>query len=294
MKHTLHVLKFLIYFINFLPPISHCIVPQFQTTRLKSTAGAGVASLTVDEANSLNPAPLAFFNVMSLYVQRTKGGLSAEDGTDISSGPIEQNAVIISDTKGSLKGSAGYVEHIKGHEKTKQFSASIATIMGPQSSWGLTYKKTTDGGGGGGFEQFIVGITHVVSPDFSLGIVLSDPAGKVEGQRRGIVGLQYIYQNFISLMIDGGSDYEAELSENFFHREAVQIKLLGNIYTRFGIFNDKGLKKRGTGTGLSWIQPRLMLDFAVANTSYDEGGLMAFNQEVYRETETSFSLSYRF
>ena len=294
MKHTLHVLKLLMVFINFLPPISHCIVPQFQTTRLKSTAGAGVASLTVDEANSLNPAPLAFFNVMSLYVQRTKGGLSTEDGTEVTAEPIEQNAFIISDTKGSLKGSAGYVEHVKGHEKIKQFSASIATIMGPQSSWGVTYKKTTDKGRDERFEQFIVGITHVISPEFSLGIVASDPTGKVEGHRRGIVGFQYIYQNFISLMVDGGSDYEAELSENFFHREAIQIKLLGNIYTRFGIFNDKGLKRRGTGTGLSWIQPRLMLDFAIANTQYDEGGPIVFNQEIYREKETSFSLSYRF
>ena len=285
MEHTLYVLKFLIYSISLLPALSFCIVSQFQTTRLKSTAGAGVASLTVDEAGILNPAPLAFFNVMSLYVQRTKGGFSDDDGSGAVQ-PIEGKAVIISDTKGSLKGSASYIEQTQGHERQKQYSASIATSMGPRSSWGLTYRKTMDRDSEKQYEQFIAGISHVISPEFSIGIVLSDPKGKIEEQRRGIVGLQYIYQDFISLMVDGGSDYESELSENFFHREALQIKLLGDVYTRFGIFDDRGLQKKGTGTGLSWIQPKLMLDFAISNTRYEK--------EAYRERETSFSLSYRF
>ena len=44
---------------------------NFETTRLKSTAGAGVASLLIDESTILNPAPMAFFNLASFYIQRS-------------------------------------------------------------------------------------------------------------------------------------------------------------------------------------------------------------------------------
>ena len=45
-------------------------IREFQTTRLNSTGGAGVASMLSTEAGILNPAASAFFDGSSLSYQR--------------------------------------------------------------------------------------------------------------------------------------------------------------------------------------------------------------------------------
>ena len=62
----------------FIFPLAFSAQTSFQTTRLKSTGGAGVASILMDEATFLNPAPLAFFNLTAVLLQRTNGETSFE------------------------------------------------------------------------------------------------------------------------------------------------------------------------------------------------------------------------
>ena len=295
MGHGTQILNLFTLFVSFCPLFSFTSVPRFQTTRLTSTAGAGAASLSMDEASILNPAPLAFFNISSIYFQKSGGDLLDNErhgGVQA----VDQMAFIASDTQNALKGSVSYAKKSYGVARQDQLGVSMASSVGDQSGWGLTYRRTiredTSGGEEKNYEQFITGILHVINPEFSMGLVLVDPLGEIERERRGIFGIQYVYLDFISLMLDIGADYSAGMSETFTHREAIQIKLFGDVYGRFGVFTDRGLDKDGTGVGLSWVGPRLILDFALANTKFEEN--LAFDQRDSRETETSFSISYQF
>ena len=290
---------FLIFFVGLSPHISHTLTGDFRTARLMSTGGAGAASLAVDEATVLNPAPLAFFEVASVYFQRSEGTLS--DGG--AGGPRRPGAggtaVIASDTKGALKGSASYVRRDGAGRRRRRLAAALAGAVGERSSMGLSWRRTADDGPAGARsvrEQASLGVLHVVSPELSLGVVFVDPLGEVEADRRGIAGVQYVHRGFISLMADVGADYASDMGGTFVHREAVQIKLLGDLYGRFGLFDDRGAGRRGTGAGLSWVGPRLVLDLAHADSGW-RGGAAAAPQppdDGERERETSFAVSYRF
>ena len=281
------VITFSIFFLVATP--SGATNLHFQTTRLKSTAGTGVASFTVDEASILNPASLGFFNLFSLYFQKS-GGEFKGVGRQSSISQSENKAIIISDTKGPLKGSVSYAKLSDRKTLKKQMGVSFASIVGPQSSLGLTYRKTWQKNRGYSrekeTEQFVLGIMHAVSPAFSLGMAVVDPQGKIEQDRKALVGIQYVYKKFISLMFDIGADYTRELSETTVYKQAVQFKFLSDFYIRFGSFKEKVRRKKGTGTGLSWISPKLILDFSLSNN--------LFEKDQIKEKETSFSISYRF
>ncbi len=49
--------------------ICHAKIRDFETTRLQSTSGAGVATILVNEASVLNPATIVFVPVSSFYYQ---------------------------------------------------------------------------------------------------------------------------------------------------------------------------------------------------------------------------------
>ena len=262
-------------------------IPRFQTTRLKSTAGAGVASFAIDEASLLNPAPLAFFNLSSFYFQKSGGELKDKERQDTLHN-TSQTAFVLSDTTNPLKGSASYAKLSYGDITQKQMAFALASAVGRQSSLGLTYRKTQEENISDGkeksFNQLIGGVLHSIIPEFTMGFVIVDPLGEIEEERRGIFGIQYVYKKFISLMLDIGADYQKEMSENFVHKEAIQIKLFTDFYGRFGTFRDRGLDREGTGTGLSWISPKLIVDFSLNHTQFKQS----------KQQETSFSVSYRF
>lgn len=93
-------------------------------------------------------------------------------------------------------------------------------------------------------------------------------------------------------MFDAGADYNQDLSKTATWKAATQIKLFSDFYARFGAFNDKGLKQKGSGVGIGWLQPRLVLELALKNTELLESEEL--NQTGEDIKETSFSLSYRF
>ena len=115
-----------------------------------------------------------------------------------------------------------------------------------------------------------MGLLHAVSQALTIGVVVVDPLGKIPSERRGLFGLQYVYLEFISIMLDIGADYREDMADTFTHREAIQIKIFGDFYGRFGVSSDKHLKKRKTGVGIGWVGPKLVLDLGVGNTRYDE------------------------
>jgi hypothetical protein len=272
-------------------------IPEFETSRLKGTGGAGVGSLLIDESSVLNPAPLAFFNMGSLYFQKVSGESTLLESNSISNN--DQMAVIASDSKGEVKGSLSYLKYSYRNSKRKRLAASLAKRAGPKSAFGITYRQTDDQIFRGSlaqseekYRQTVFGATHSINETFKIGVVVIDPLKVKPQDTRGIIGLQYVIQDYISFMLDGGADYSDELSKTALWKAAVQIKFLNDFYLRFGTFNDKGLANKGSGAGFSWIQPRLAFDIAVKNTSVLENEELVQNSEKIKET--SLSMSYRF
>ena len=272
-------------------------LPTFETTRLKGTAGAGVASLLIDEANQLNPSSSAFLNVGSLYLQ--KANITSSNTNNNTSTESDQVNFIASDSKGRSSGSISYSKMNIGEQSVKNMGASLATPIGERSSIGVSFNKleqnllsANNELSENTFNMTTFGVTHLLSESLTMGMVLRDAFRKKENESRVLIGAQYLYGSYISLMLDVGSDYKSQLSERFQWRTATQIKILNDFYARFGVFNDKGNQTKGSGVGIGWIQPKLTVEVAIKNTDALES--VALNQLEENIKETTFSLSYRF
>jgi|GEM_PF-503295 hypothetical protein len=278
-------------------------VTEFETTRMKSTGGAGVGSLLMDESTVLNPAPIAFFNSSAMFYQRSSADIEMNPSAEsrpFSTANSKSNAFIVSDSKGSASGSISYINQEENGDERRTFGVSLASAMGKKSAFGINYKfikdTITDETGltrEDDYKQAILGVTHVINQNFSLGVVAVDPFQVRPNQTKAIVGLQYVFEDFISLMFDAGADYNRKLNETTILRAAAQIKLYDDFFLRFGAYNDEILGEEGTGFGIGWMQPRLTLEFALKNSTSGPTELTS-NEVIRDDKETSFSLAYRF
>lgn len=270
-------------------------IRNFETTRMKSTAGAGVASFLVDEASILNPAPIAFSAKSSFYYQK---GSSEAQGENKSTGPnsipTDNMAIIASDGNGNLKGSISYVKQTKGDEVRTRISSAVSSLTGKQSSMGFGYRytKTESPRGSDSYKQLTAGVYHYVSPNLSVGLVVFDPLKERPEDVKVFAGFQYSVGDFLTFMFDGGADYTQNLSNTTVIKAATSLKIFSDFYARAGYFEDKGLKQKGTGAGIGWEQPKLVLEFAIKNTEITQSSEL--DQEGEQIKESSFSLSYRF
>jgi hypothetical protein len=268
---------------------------KFETARLKSTAGAGVGSLLLDESTLLNPAPMAFFNIASFYIQRSdQKTTSRENGINKSLNDSEHTGFIASDSKGILKGSVSYQRYKGESFSRKRWAVALASPVGKSSAIGINFRKTKERklGADSEYSQIIFGLSHVLDESFSFGLVVIDPFKKGFTAQKGTMGLQYSYKNLISLLFDLGADLKDDVETSYSYKSALQIKVFEDFYLRMGIFKDKKLSEKGNGIGVGWVQPKLSIDFALKNTNTEaEKEEFEFKKSI---KETSFSLSYRF
>lgn len=113
-------------------------VPQFETTRMKGTAGAGVASVLMDEATYLNPATIAYWNKGSVYYQKSGLDSTPTNKTDPTTQAFSSQSIIVSDAKGSSGGSLSYNTIDYQGQTVKRFAAAFAHPIGKKSSLGVT------------------------------------------------------------------------------------------------------------------------------------------------------------
>tara|TARA_R110000868_G_scaffold100129_7_gene275481 strand:+ start:5999 stop:6952 length:954 start_codon:yes stop_codon:yes gene_type:complete len=267
---------------------------QISTTRLKSTAGTGVASLLMDEATFLNPASISFFQVSSIYLQKSGTDISPADTSPLAPSSEEQLLFVASDAKGDVDGSISYAKEQDRFGKLSRLAASMSAPVGKKSTLGFSYATTSrkEGPLKGKLKQITAGVNHALSPEFTLGLVVPDILAADPYARRAIIGGQYIYKDFVSLMFDAGSDWERDAKDSSLVRAAIQLKVLEDFYMRFGAQEDRGMKLKGTGAGIGWVQPRLVIDVSMSTTEYKADSELNQNDE--KAKETSFSLSYRF
>lgn len=267
---------------------------QVSTTRLKSTAGTGVATLLMDEATVLNPSAISFFQVSSFYLQKGSSDVTSNSTSPLAPTSEDELLFIASDAKGTVDGSVSYAQTKDKLGKATRLATSMSSPIGEKSALGFSYAMSKQDGplGKAKYNQISAGVTHAVVPAFTIGLVLPDILGEKVLERRAIAGGQYVYKDFVAVMFDAGADWEREVRESSLIRAAIQLKVFSDFYMRFGAVEDRGMKSKGSGFGIGWVQPRLVIDVALSRTEYSE--LPELNQVNETAKETSFALSYRF
>lgn len=271
-------------------------VHDYQTTRMKSTAGTGVASLLMNEANLFNPASMGFFQMGAIHLQKDAIEREHEERGETKN---DNYSFILTDAKDNVKGSVGYFKYREGEHLRKRLNIAMATNVSEYSTFGLQFRHTKDRDETGSeaserkYHQVNAGVTHVVSPELSVGVLAVDPFRATTFDPKVILGGQYVIKNILALMLDLGTDYKRGLSETFMYRTAVQVQFFSDFYLRAGIFNDKSLGEKGNGAGVSWAGPRLVFDLAFLQTkAFDLTKSLLASKETQKET--SLSVSYRF
>lgn len=220
----------------------------------------------------------------------SKKETQTEDGTSM--------GLIFTDSKNKIKGAIGYFKQQEGDDRRKRFSFSVGNPIGKRSSYGVTYRYTTDISQENRFEekkyhQAIFGASHIVSDSFSVGAIVVDPSGTIDLDRKVVVGIQYTIRDILALMVDVGTDYEDDPSATLNYAAAIQLRVLNDLYFRAGLFNDKKLQEKGNGLGVGWASPKFIVEIA---SKLIKPLSTITNNVAYknRQRETAFSLTMRF
>jgi hypothetical protein len=273
-------------------------VRDLETTRLMSTSGAGVASVLVNESSFLNPASIVFVASSAFYYQRGSSSLDNEAKTrtkDFSDGSNE--IYLLSDASSTLKGTFSYQKQAENQFRRQRFTSSFASNYGKRTAIGILYRYTIDeeirDNDEKKFHQGSIGITHILSEKLSFGAVLVDPFLSNKEDARLIGGAQYNLFSNLLLILDYGVNFNDKPHENTVTKGAVQLNFFRDLFLRGGRFEDKITGLSGNSWGLSWIGPRIALEYAIKNSEViDEKSDYLLEEE--KITESSLSLAVIF
>jgi hypothetical protein len=209
----------------------------------------------------------------------------------------KNTGVVVADGNTSLSGSLSYISQEEGTLKRSRWGVTASAPLNETSSFGTSVRKTTDKDSSTNSEvdyyQTVIGVTHALTPQTSLGVVAYDAFNSKAKETKAIIGVQQIFAESITLAADFGGNYTAdEISNTLLYRGGLQFKVLDDFYLRFGAFNDKGRQEKGNGYGIAWIQPKLAFEFAVKNTK--QSADLALNRVESKLREVSFAASLRF
>ena len=248
-------------------------IREFQTTRLNSTAGAGVASLLSTEAGILNPASSAFFDGSSFSYQRYSSTLRREsDDRDATNddfpNPNKSEGLFMADHDGPIKGGFAYLKQDENNYERDQLITHAAAPLNNSTSFGLTYryiKDTLPKGFSNRHQtshQASLGMLHILDEKTVIGLVMVDPTRTTPGEERALAGLQYSFADKLTLIADVGTQYTKDVKDKYLWRAAVQLQLFDDFFFRVGKFYDNVRESKGTGWGVGWLGPKLGVEFA--------------------------------
>jgi hypothetical protein len=277
-------------------------IREFQTTRLMSTAGAGVASILSTEAAILNPAASAFFNGSSFSYQSYRTSLQNKD--DVRDSTLDKfpntnrsQGLFMADHTGPVKGGVAYITQEENHYERERMVVHGAGAIGSSTSLGLSYNYISDKNPPSYKDrhqihhQATVGLTHIIDEDTILGLVVLDPTRSTPGEERAIAGFQYSLADRFMIMGDFGAQYTKSVSENYLWRGAVQLNIFSDFFIRAGQFYDKIVFQKGTGWGVGWIGPRFGVEFAQKYSQQFESGYVYQDEKL---VDTSLSALLKF
>lgn len=288
--------RFFVFTLILLSGSSLAKIEDFETTRLKSAAGAGVATLLINESSVLNPASIVFFNKSTLYYQ--KDSISLEDKSSNRTKNLDDTlteALIITDTSSPLKGGFSYIYQNNFSGKKTTYSTSMSKAISKDTALGVILKYIDEDSDivDKQYWQSVIGLTHIKSEDLSFGLVINDPAQKQKEYFKYTLGLQYRLNGFMQLAVDIGSGDMANHEKESFTKWNFQLQTFSNIFIRYGQLYDKYANHSGIGYGLSWVGPRLALDIAYKNVEIiDLNTDMFYEDESFSETSLALTVLF--
>lgn len=254
-------------------------IREFQTTRLNSTAGAGVASILSTEAAVLNPATSMFFEGNSASYQSYTTSLQhkntlRETNNDSFAKQNRSQGLFITDSSSGVKGGVAYLKQKENRYERDKVVLHGAGSIGAKTSLGLSYSYVQDKlprskrDRHQSHHQLGVGLLHVVDEATTLGLVVTDPTRTNPGEERALAGIQYQVASRIVVLGDLGAQYTRSFSKHYLWRAAVQLKLFEDFFVRAGKFQEALSESKGTGWGASWVGPRFGVEFAQKISEY--------------------------
>jgi hypothetical protein len=248
-------------------------IREFQTTRLNSTAGAGVASILSTEAAILNPASAAFFTDSNFSYHNTKTTLRHKSDERETSGENFPNnnrsqGYFMTDQSGPVKGGLTYIKQNENSYERTLMALHTASTISEKASAGFSYRYIQDQNKKISStrhrirHQMTFGSLFILDTKTSLGLTFIDPTRAVPGAERVIGGIQYAVADKLTLIADFGTQYTKSFSKSYLWRGAVQLTLFNDFFVRAGNFYDNISEFKGTAWGISWIGPRLGLEFS--------------------------------
>lgn len=280
-------------------------VRPFQTTRLHSTGGAGVASMLVAESAVLNPAPLAFFADTFVSYQNTKTDIRSEsddreaDGRGFPTGSRSEGYFLF-DNASTLKGGFSYQVQRENGFRRKRGTVTMAAPIGDNMSYGVLYRYTEDSRPDWYASSkhkvshpFTMGLSWIPMTKLTVGFVWDDPTRALKGESRALAGVQYNLTDDLIAMLDAGGDPTADFYDKRIWRGALQYNLFLDFFIRGGKFQDRALNLEGEAWGLSWTGPKLGVDFAMKNSRQIQSktGYLYENEKLQ---DVSFTANLRF
>jgi hypothetical protein len=274
---------------------SFAAVHEYETTHLKTKAGTGVASILAEESAFLNPASLSFYDSFSVHAQRDSIKVKDTEGNVIQK--PNSMGFVIADGNPGLSGTISYVDQDEQDFERKRWGFSMSSLIGEKSAFGTSIRKTKDKTKSTNTEvdyyQTVFGVTHVLDEGTSLGLVAYDVFDSKADETKGMLGLQHVFLEYITISGDAGADFTAdEITDTVFYRGALQVRVLNDFFLRFGASRDKLKEEKANGMGLSWVTPRLAIEFALKETTQLKS--TRFNRDETKLKETSIGLSMRF
>jgi hypothetical protein len=257
---------------------AHAAVHEFETSYMKSMGGASIAGVMAEESAFNNPAPLAFFGSSSVYAQKDNSVLG------------KANGFVLSDGSSGVSGSISYVNQTEDDYKRSRWGLSFSSPTSETSSVGISIRKTQDDiiskHTSVDYYQTVLGVSHIINPQFSMGVVAYDPLKSKAHETKAMIGMQYMLVDYVIASVDFGGNYTKDnFSQSLIYKGALQVTVLNDVFLRVGTFTDKEKSEKGTGMGIAWVQPRLSFTY----------GLKNFTTSTERRIkENSLSLSIRF
>jgi hypothetical protein len=278
-------------------------IREFQTTRLNSSGGTGVASILSTEAAILNPASAAYFSEGAVSYQSYRASIKheADERKTIPDKFSKQNlsqALFISDYSGKVKGGVAYIDQAENHYSRNRAIFHAAAPLGKTSAMGVSYNYISDKLPSGTKDrhqvhhQATVGFTEILSEDLSMGLVIKDFTRSTRGEERALLGWQYNLTSKIVAMVDVGAQYSKAFSKKNLWRAALQLNVFEDVFVRGGKFEDNIQDFRGYGWGIGWVGPRLGIEFAQKMS--DQVGPNNYLYKGERIVDTSISALIKF
>lgn len=278
-------------------------IREFQTTRLNSTAGAGVASILSTEAAILNPATSTFFEGNSASYQSYTTDLQHKNtlrdtNNDRFAKQNRSQGLFLSDSSSGVKGGVAYLTQKENSFERDKVVLHGAGALGPKTSMGFSYNFLKDilprqfRDRHQTSHQLSMGILQIIDEATTVGLVITDPTRSTPGEERLLAGFQYQMASRFVVIGDVGAQYTKSFSDNYLWRAALQLNVFSDFYIRGGKFHENMTESKGTGWGASWIGPRLGVEFAQKMTEYYGKRSYVYKDEKLVDTSLSAIIKF--